>query len=68
MPGLNGYILERQAQERMAEHTDVLDVPSEFLLFSPNSSGGYRELSALTKSCVNASVCSYGHKHWRESC
>jgi hypothetical protein len=53
VPGLNGYILERLAQERMAAHTDVLDIPSEFLLFSPNSSGGYRERSALTKSCVN---------------
>jgi hypothetical protein len=53
VPGLNGYISERQAQERLAAHTDVLDVSSEFLLYSPNSSGGYRERSVLTKSCVN---------------
>jgi len=56
VPGLNEYILKRLAQERIAAHTDILDVPSEFLLFSPNSSGGYRERSSLTRQCVNGII------------
>jgi hypothetical protein len=53
VPVLKDYVLERQAQKQMAAQTDVLDVPSQFLLFSPKSSGEYRERSALTRGCVN---------------
>jgi hypothetical protein len=60
VPVLKDYVLERQAQKQMAAQTDVLDVPSQFLLFSPNSSGEYRERSALTRGCVNGLLPAFG--------
>lgn len=53
VPGLNSYVLGRMSRKKMSERMETLDITSEFPLFSPNSSGGYRERSALTKMCIN---------------
>ncbi len=46
--------MKRKTQKAISARKETIDVPSEFLLFCPNSSGGYQELSALTRSCVNS--------------
>jgi hypothetical protein len=56
VPGLNKYVLRKISEKQMAERMDTLDLLSEFILFSPNSSGAHRDRSLLTKACIKDTI------------
>lgn len=56
VPGLNDYVLRLASQKQMTERMVSLDLPSEFLLFAPNSSGAYQERSVFTKACIKNTI------------